>query len=560
MPLNAPGLDVLWDAATADAIGADWLHDALAPAGDFGRRARARERPLRRGDETRGRREIERVAALARTVEGDRLRALRAALADAPDPSAAFVRASAGAVLDDADLFEILRFLDALAAIAALASEEAFAAERPAPIDERLRAEFERGRTASRTFYLDDAFTPELATARAERDAAQAAFDAVRSQLAVRVAAYAGLDRVGQGEFVLMRDRIAEPLPPEIRVLREAPTYLLCELAFDDDTVAAETRRDAAAVRVAEAEEAVRAALSTCVGASSAALQSACEALGRLDLLVARVRFTRDYRCVVPQIIEAAEIDFQEARYLPLVLALDERGRAYVPLDFELAGNGVLTGPNMGGKTAALRTVGFLVACVAYGVPVPARAARIPLIDEIAWLGIGTDAPGERRGSAGAAVRDVRSARGGLHAGDGLLSAFAAEIIAARALLQREHVRPLVLVDEFARTTSSREGRALLVALLDAFRARGALALASTHFERVAEAAHAAHYATGMLHAFGPNEGVMSLDRALERIGQAMDYRIRRVAADAPPSTDALALAAALGLDPLVIARAEEVL
>ncbi|MDQ2907956.1 MAG: hypothetical protein M3R44_01230, partial [Candidatus Eremiobacteraeota bacterium] len=149
---------------------------------------------------------------------------------------------------------------------------------------------------------------------------------------------------------------------------------------------------------------------------------------------------------------------------------------------------------------------------------------------------------------------------GAAAAHDGLLSAFAGEIVAARALFERGTIRPLVLVDEFARTTSPREGRALLVALLDELGRRGALVLASTHFDRVADAARAAHYGTGMLHAFRPNETAASLDQALEWIAQAMDYRIRRLDADTPPTTEALSLAAALGLDPALIARARNAL
>ncbi|MBC5802301.1 MAG: hypothetical protein GIX03_04715, partial [Candidatus Eremiobacteraeota bacterium] len=138
------------------------------------------------------------------------------------------------------------------------------------------------------------------------------------------------------------------------------------------------------------------------------------------------------------------------------------------------------------------------------------------------------------------------------------LSTFASEIVDAAAFLQRRPSRALVLADEFARTTSPREGRALLVALLATLRSRGCLALASTHFERVAEAADASHYATGIVAAFADDEATLGLDAALQRIAQAMDYGLRIVTADAPPRADALALAGALGLDGTVLERARE--
>jgi DNA mismatch repair protein MutS2 len=195
---------------------------------------------------------------------------------------------------------------------------------------------------------------------------------------------------------------------------------------------------------------------------------------------------------------------------------------------------GVVTGPNMGGKTAALRTLGFLAACVALGVPVPAAEARLPLFDEIVWLGIGA-----------AALED------------GLLSSFGAEVVTLRSFLDRQAARPLVLVDEFARTTSPREGRALLVALLETLEQRGALGLAATHLAQVTAAG--SHFAIGGLRELPPRDGPpLELEAALRRIAQAMDYRLRRVSGDSGAPGDAIALADALGLDAELIARAKE--
>ena len=126
----------------------------------------------------------------------------------------------------------------------------------------------------------------------------------------------------------------------------------------------------------------------------------------------------------------------------------------------------------MGGKSVALRTCGFVAVCAAFGLPVPAARARLGLFDRIAWLGIGREEPM-----------------------GGLLSSFAREVLALKELLTSDAVRLLVLADEFARTTNPREGKALVVALLERLRARGACGLAATHLEGVAEAAGARHFA-----------------------------------------------------------------
>jgi DNA mismatch repair ATPase MutS len=392
------------------------------------------------------------------------------------------------------------------------------------------------GRTRERSFYLDDAFDPELANARAEAAAAQAAYDAARGRLTARIADYVGVEAVRDGEFVLMRDRERGPLPPEIRIVRETPGYFLCDVSLDDEALAALGARDVRATHVAEVEERVRARLTTFVAADSDALARNCDALGELDLLVTRAQFAQTYDCVVPEVGETGGIAFTDGRYLPLSVALERRGRRYAPISLELHGMGVVTGPNMGGKTAALRTLGFLGACVALGLPVPCGAARVPLFDEIAWLGIG------------ASAND-----------DVLLSSFGAEVVALRVFLARRANRSLVLVDEFARTTSPREGRALLVALLETLATHGAVGLAATHLSHVIPAGAVQHFAIGGLHELPSRNGApLELEAALQRIAHAMDYRLQPVAADAEPPSDAIALADALGLDAELIARAKE--
>ena len=523
-----------WDVATADAIGATWLLEAIAPAGSFGRRARARETPFLRGDEEAARAAIARVAALAATLGASDLAAIRAAIARAPDLGDVYVRAAGGAPLDDVDFFELGRLAQAIDDVARFVARESFGA----PAIAGVRAALAPGSTNGYGFYLADAFDAKLARERAHAVTAQAAFDLERSRLGDRVAAFVGVERVRDGEFVVMRDAISGALPQEIRVLREAPTYFLCEVALDEAARAALEKRDDAAVRVATAEEAVRARLTRVVADAVAAFEAACDALGALDALVARAQFARAHACVVPEIAIDGGFALVDACFAPLRETLAERGRSYAPVSLDLDGIAVITGPNMGGKTAALRTLGFVAACVALGVPVPAKAARVVLVDEIAWLGIG-----------------ARS-----DADDGLLSSFGREVIALRSFLARDARRAIVLVDEFARTTSPREGRALSIALLERLRERGALGLAATHLAGIATAAKVAHFAVGGLRALSESPESLDLDAALARIARAMDYRIARVDEDDVVASGAIELGAALGLDATLVARARAAL
>ncbi len=570
-------MNVPWDESTERACGLDVLRRAIAPGCGFGRAAQSRERPFGPGDEEAAAAAATQVCAVARAAGRERLERFRKVLAAAPDPATLLLRAGSGEILEDADFFDLVRFCEALrdlgdvAGSGALALTEADAALAVPAIDATLEAALAPGRKDGKGFYLAGAFDPALSAARAEAAQRQSAFDVARSRLEQRAAAALGWEQVRDGEFIVMRDAAVQPLPPEIRVLREAPSYLLCELSLDDATLASLAARDAALAQVAAAEEAVRARLSRTVAAAAPSLEAACERLGRLDLLAAKAALTARYGGTVPHFVTTdasaktvaaaevapqtiavaeavanaspdAKIALVEVLHPPLFDALAARGARYVPLTLELGGLGVVTGPNMGGKTAALRTLGFAFACAALGVPVPGRSARFPLAAEIVWLGIGA---GEFE------ANQDRS----------LLSSFGAEVIALRSLLERPGRPLLVLVDEFARTTSPREGRALLVALLETLRERGAFGLAATHLDGVAAAAGVAHFTSGRPRAGGAGTpgsvpAPLTLEVALRKLASEMDYALRAGPEDAAQGSGALELAAALGLDGAFLERA----
>jgi DNA mismatch repair protein MutS2 len=334
-----------------------------------------------------------------------------------------------------------------------------------------------------------------------------------------------GIDAVGD-EFVVLRDDFAGPLPEGVFVVRETPTYRTAVIRV----VAPE--RDAALERLAIEEEAARRALAERVAREADAVAGATRALGELDRALARVAFAQRWGACVPELTQG-RVAFEDGTFAPLADALAARGHRYTPLSLDLRGVAVLTGPNMGGKSAALATAGFLCACVALGVPPPARAASLPLPGAIVWIG-------------GEGHED--RAR--------LLSSYAAEVVRARDALAVASPRTLVLVDEFARTTGPREGRALLVALVEALGARRALALVATHFEGVAPAAGVAHLRIAGLRAEALDAvRARDLDAALDAINAAMDYRIVD-AHERESDSDALALARLLGLDASVVDRA----
>lgn len=520
----------LLDAASAQAVGFAWLRDALAPAGQYGEAQFATIEPFVPGQEALAAARAARIARIAEALDEAQLDAAREIARHVPDAGSAVARASMGDALDDANFLELQRFFDACEALDELiAGCGDLPRTASAPVRECARA-LERGRASRLGFYLDDAFDVALATARAALAQAQAEYDAARGRAAAAVAV--ALDRkISLPEFIVMRDDLVGPLPFGVRVVREAPTYLLCELDADEGVLAALRRRDDAATAVARAEERVREHLSAMIRTRAAALDDAMRSFGECDVLVAAARFARAHRCSVPSIESQDLLAFEGARFVPLANELEAQGRAFTPIDLQLDGVAVVTGPNMGGKSACLRACGFIALCAAFGLPVPAHRAQTALFAEIAWLGIGSDE--ERDGS--------------------LLSSFAREVVRLRDLLERAATPRLVLLDEFARTTTPHEGKALLVAVIERLREMHVCALAATHLGGVAEAAGTRHYAVRGLRGIPQAPATDNLAQALETLAASMDYTLEEVSGERPRGADAVALASLLGIDARVI-------
>ncbi len=515
----------LLDAASARVLGFDWLVKAVAPVSPYGARLFSELHPFFAGEEAAAGERAETIAALAAALDRSRLDALRAALSDLPDVAGAIARASMGDVLTDPNFLELFRFCETVDRIDALTADRA---SRPNIANAAVRdvaGALASGRVDG-GFYLSDAFDADLARARDRFAGAQAELDAARGRESEWAARELGRDEIAGDEFIVMRADLRGTLPEGVRVVREAPTYLLCALEYGEASLAALGQRDAAAGAAADAEERVRSRLSSIVRKNAVGLDSAAAALGQLDVLLAAARFAQAHRCAPATIAPEPILGFEHARFLPLEAELAGAGRSFVPLDLELQDAVVLTGPNMGGKSVSLQTSGFVALCVAFGLPVPAVRARAGLFDQIAWLGIGRE---ERAG--------------------GLLSSFAREVLELKAIFERAAPRLLMLVDEFARTTTPHEGRALLVALLARLREQKACGMLATHLEGIASAAGVRHFAVRGLRGIPERPPTQDVAEALSALADSMDYTIAEVADDGAARADAIALTALLGVD-----------
>jgi DNA mismatch repair protein MutS2 len=190
----------------------------------------------------------------------------------------------------------------------------------------------------------------------------------------------------------------------------------------------------------------------------SESIRQALVTIGEVELLFAKGRFAVEFDCVIPRFGE--KLFLRDARHPLLQDVLKRERKPVVPITLELNAECrtlLISGPNTGGKTVSLKTVGLLVLMAQAGLPVPCTQMELPIFEQ-----------------ALADIGDNQSIQESL-------STFSAHIARIREMALDVTPDSLVLLDELGAATDPEEGGALGVALVDHFRAAGAFTLISTH-------------------------------------------------------------------------------
>ena len=252
-------------------------------------------------------------------------------------------------------------------------------------------------------------------------------------------------------------------------------------------------------------------------------IQALVAAIARLDLLFAKAEFASDFDCVIPRFSPEKDrrLVLRDARHpllqdvlrrqkkpiLPISLALDEKQRTLL-----------ISGPNTGGKTVSMKTVGLLALMAQAALPVPAAEAEFPVFEQVL-----------------AEIGDQQSIQESL-------SSFSGHIARVREMLETVTPQSLVLLDELGRATDPEEGGPLGVAILESFRAHGAFTFASTHLLA--------------LKIFGATtEGVVNASMGFNENTLQPTYVLQL---GAPGKSAGLDIASRLGLSEDLIARARQ--
>jgi DNA mismatch repair protein MutS2 len=269
------------------------------------------------------------------------------------------------------------------------------------------------------------------------------------------------------------------------------------------------------------------------IGENAGPILEAVDVLSELELQFAKARFAEEYNCVAvilsegsrgdglprPSMSNAARLAFIQARHPLLERKLKANGGRVIPTTIELESEArelVITGPNTGGKTVVLKTVGLLALMAQSGIPVPADRAELPVFDAVL-----------------ADIGDYQSIEQNL-------STFSAHVTNIDFISRTATPKSLVLLDELGSATDPEEGAALAVAIAERFRHIGCVAIISTHHTS--------------LKVFGANtSGVINASVGFDEATLQPTYELK---IGVPGASAGINIAQRLGLDPTIIEAA----
>jgi DNA mismatch repair protein MutS2 len=272
------------------------------------------------------------------------------------------------------------------------------------------------------------------------------------------------------------------------------------------------------------------------IGENADAILTAADVLAELELQFAKARFAEDYNCVAVTLTESDQDSSGEGRIRPseasdaglllhrarhplLERNLKLKNAKIVPVTIELEGDHrqlVITGPNTGGKTVTLKTLGLLALMAQSGMPVPADRANMPVFDAI-LADIGDNQSIEQN-----------------------LSTFSAHVTNTDFISRTATANSLVLLDELGSATDPEEGAALAVAIAEHFREVRCMIVISTHHTS--------------LKVYGANTpGVINAAVGFDEATLQPTYELK---IGIPGASAGINIAQRLGLNPAIIASA----
>jgi DNA mismatch repair protein MutS2 len=520
----------------------DLVLNLIEPVGESGRHFRHQLPFWKPGQEALLRKEFIRLEALISAILKNKktTEQFRSALIDLPWLPQT-LKALQERPLFLHECFELKKLLYYAIQLKEICQKHSLAKHYPFPDLEKPYALLDPEHKNSPAFALNAAFDPRLAQYIARLQDLQL----LKRQAEAQLMHTAKQDlRLSQAAEMLVISRLQTA---KLNKLKKSSYYQLADENYANLTfklkdtkllTALKKQISALSVKLAKAEESVLNSLSKKLKTHTKALLRTAELICLLDWDFAKAVFAIRYNCVIPMLSNKIQLNLSQAINLPVQQNLAQSDRSYQPVDLHFSTHlNVLTGPNMGGKTTALKTAGQLCLMAQSALPVPAAKAELCLFDHI-WYNQDT-------------------------AGEENLSSFGREIVSLAYILKKKG-RNLLLMDELAKGTNPAEGEAILIAVMEYVHKQSCLTLAATHYDQPALLKSAAHYTIRGIDTKALAKLLKTtetgLNAQLDLLNSLMDYSLIKLTGKAVPPQNAIPVAEVLGLPAEIITRARKLL
>ena len=256
------------------------------------------------------------------------------------------------------------------------------------------------------------------------------------------------------------------------------------------------------------------------IGPLTPDMLQAYEFLADIDFIQAKAQFAEQIKAIKPIVEDKQQVDWASAVHPLLYLSLHKQGKSVVPLDIELTEEKrilIISGPNAGGKSVCLKTVGLLQYMLQCGLLIPLHErSRVGIFEQL-FIDIGDEQSIEND-----------------------LSTYSSHLTHMKYFVKHCDQRTLLLIDEFGSGTEPQIGGAIAEALLDRFNRNGSFGVITTHYQNLK---HFAEDTPGVVN------GAMLYDRHLMQ-------PLFKLSIGNPGSSFAVEIARKIGLPEEVIAEA----
>lgn len=275
-------------------------------------------------------------------------------------------------------------------------------------------------------------------------------------------------------------------------------------------------------------ENEIREKLSKKIMENIGILEENLEKIAYLDLLLAKAKQAIELNLTRPKF--SSSTDLKEIFNPKIKSILDKKNKKYQKIDLKLEkGVTIITGANMSGKTVILKTLGLIQKMAQMGFFIPAKGT-LTLVTDIC-ISIG----------------DFQSVEEGL-------SSFASEILEIDKIIKKvkNGEKPLVLIDELARTTNPKEGKALLQGVIDILEKEKIFSLITTHYDGIGENIK-------KLQVKGLKKEIIEKEIDIFNLDSYIDYSLVEIIESKVPE-EALTIARLLNVDKEIIKNASKYL